>query len=317
MIYKNVRILALLAFVTTSLCLSAEDRAFQLANGDRVSGKVVSENEETITLEHPLLGTIQLSRQALASTAPATASTPAAAATPAETAAPLPEEKEVLPFLTLPKDWSGQLRFGNAWQSGRSKKTGWDLHGDLTVDKAPNEYKYSAFYRYEETDDNVSTDRWGFGFRYRRDLAPNTFLQAQSTYDVDTLKAIDSQFIQSLGYGFRLIDREDLHVNLIPGVAYEYLSQRNASSQNNFLFVLSQDLDWRINERFSFKQHFNAYYNPDRTNEYRFLFKSGIIGDITKTLKLDVSYEYEYDNGVEAGIKKFDSRLTSALIIAF
>lgn len=321
--YKELSI-AILIWTLLPWALQATEeteplREFVLINGDKITGQVVSETEETLVIENALLGTLELPR---ASIVPPEPTQDPMAISPEEAEAisatsPIVPSKHVLPFLNLPKNWEGRFSVGNSWQSGRSKKMSLDLRGQLTVKEEKDEYQYSAFYRFEETNHNVSSDRWGLGFRYRRDLGPHNFIQANTTYESDRIKHMDNHLLQTLGYGFRLIENTDFHINLVPGIALEYIDQRGSKSNTNFLLNFYQDMHWNIDPRFALTQSFNFFFNPNQTREYRFLFKSGITGAITETVRMDISYEFEYDNSVARSVSKHDSRLISAIVLAF
>lgn len=291
---------------------------FILTNGDKITGEVISETEEMIVIKNSLLGTLELQRTAIIPPEPQTPVAISAEEAEAVAAtAPIVPSKEVLPFLDLPKNWEGRFSVGNSWQSGRSKKMSIDLRGQLTVKEEKDEYQYSAFYRFEETNSNVSSDRWGLGFRYRRELGTHTFLQANTTYESDRIKHMDNHLLQTLGYGFRLVDNKDFHINLVPGIALEYIDQRGSKSNTNFLLNFYQDMLWNIDERFALSQSLNFFINPAETGEYRFLFKAGITGAITETVRMDISYEFEHDSSIASPVSKHDSRLISAIVLAF
>lgn len=322
--------ISIAALFTGSLSANEENSVLQefiFNNGDKLSGVLVSADEQNVVIQHPTLGNLEIPRNSLVSipgvdttpseAAPTTGVLPGTLTATTEVDAPLIPQKEVLPFWHVPENWDGKFSVGTSWQSGRSKKSSVDLRAELTVKKEVSEFQYTGFYRYEKTNSNVSSDRWGLGFRYRYDLGPNRFIQATTSYESDRIKKMDNHLLQTLGYGFRLVDSETFHINLVPGIAVEYIDQRGTKSNTNFLLNIYQDMHWEINERFALKQSFNFFINPSETDEHRFLFKSGIIGSITETIKMDISYEYEYDNSVVRPISKGDSRLISAIVLAF
>lgn len=320
------RVLTLFAFIALGSLAANGDtphgqRALKLtlANGDVIHGTLVHQDANSVTVQHPVLGEITVPREALADPVPAILAPEEAtpAVTPPQEDPPATTGKSVLGLFEVPENWRGRFSVGTSWESGRVRKNSVDLRGELGHTEGRNDFLYSAFYRFEETNSDVSTDRWGASFRYRRDVAKHQFIQTVTSYEVDRIKNIDHKFTQTLGYGFRVVDTPDFTLNVIPGVAYEYQKERSKPSDSDFLFNLNQDLSWKINERFTFIQTSDFFLNPSDTSEYRINVKAGIRGAITDSLSLDLNYQYDYDRTVAGNGNRYESKLTSAVVLNF
>ena len=322
--------LALVAIV----CANADE--LRLANGDVLKGQLVSIENGHIEFLSPVLGTIRVdSSQATVSTA--TEVTAPAVAVPAAVSSG-PEAKAGKPTAVAGdlKDapWRSRIDLGFNWQDGRKSRQDVNVRyeGERTVGR--NNYRLQARYVFSKTEGTTSANRRDAGLRWRHEVNDRWFSQSQTTYLDDAVKAIELNFDQNVGMGYRWLNRDHTKANVGTGMTLQYRDAAGIESGFSEFAVLFQDLVWRFNDRFEFAQEAGALYSPkgrplnptspgyvefDNSDvpNYKFTFQSVLRGQLTESMSVNLRYEYEFDNAVLNPDARSDQRISTSLGYVF
>jgi len=308
--FVNVTRILGLTFLILCAALAAESsdpvqpRPDQLRfkNGDRISGKIISQTPEEVVFHSAMLGEITLPRkdvqiirggsqpeipvESLVGIAlmdengdsdPASnktaEETPVANVQPepppkirAEPTRPTGDEAAVIADLVdaAPKEpWKGKLEFGLRQQQGRRDIFSMDLRGSADRTIGPNDLSAKARLLYGEQDGRVNNDRYDASFQWRRELGDRTFAQSLTSYFQDDLKDINRNWEQNFGAGYRLLDAEEHVINLGAGLTGQYREANLSESGFYTLVELFQDYTYRINRRLTIRQNAQAQYSPE------------------------------------------------------
>jgi putative salt-induced outer membrane protein YdiY len=324
-----------------SLTLSAVQ--LQLANGDKISGTIISRTPETITFRSPVLGefTVPAQKVKVVNVAPPEANIESLAGLPpnpeveqttqkpgAKNRSPQAnDEPEVTP-------WKGKVEFGFRQQQGRRDEINFDIRANARRQIDIDSYAADVRLLYGEQGERTINNRYDGSFRWRRELSDRTFAQTLTSFTRDELKNITQNWEQNVGAGIRVMKTEDHTLNMGGGLTGQYRVSEDIESGFFTLIELFQDYQYQINGRLTFLQETIAQYSPDsqtrfitvpnqptaaipgETN-YKVRFNTTLQGKLSQRLSLNLRFEYEFDNAVANKNARVDQRITSSLGYGF
>ena len=314
---------ARLAFTAALLVpFTAPADVLQLANGDRLQGRLVSLENGSLRWESPILGVITVAANQ-AQVLPETAAAKPGNGATAPHASPANSASSAV-------GWKSKIESGLLFQSGRSDRADINLCFETALERKPNAYRAQARYLYSRADGAVATDRTEAAFRWRRELDDRWFGQSNTSYLSAKTKGIDHNEEQNLGVGYRLLKTARTSASIGAGVTGQYREIHDAGTGNSLLGEFFEDFAIKLSPRLDLGQDFKTQYSPsgrgirllpngqvqiidtDVTN-YKLIFTSFLRGKFTETLSLALRYEYEFDNTYVSDSAKAEQRITTAL----
>lgn len=309
----------------------AQSATLQLANGDRLQGRLVSQAEGVIRWENPVLGVVTVP-EAQAQIVP---TTDTAAASP--TAGTPPSASPVKPArdqAAAAARWKTTVESGLVLQSGRTDRSDVNLRAESTFERRRNSFRAVARYLYAKTDGTLSSDRTEAAFRWRRELSKHWFGQSNSTYYASRIKGIDHNVEQNLGLGYRLLKTERTTLSVGGGATGQYREIGDADTGHSLFGEVFQDFTIKLSPRLELGQDFTAQYSPSgrgirilpsgsvqiidtEVTNYKHTLHAYLRGKFTDTLSLSLRYEYEFDNTYVSESEKADQRITTSLGYSF
>lgn len=305
----------------------------ELVNGDIVSGALVEESSEFVSIYSPYAGVIVINRSAVLALSylseAAVKKDPKpkeVSATPAVIVADLGVESggvgddenlrsgwvdQLAKSLNFGK-WKKRMDFGLTSQSGRKEKSDFSLRYTMDNTYKNDSLKFQGTYYYSETDDDTTTDKNSALFRWRHDFAPGIFYQTDSSYSSDAIKEIDYDLEQKFGLGYRLIERDKVKLSSGMGATARQRQEFSGTGESFVLVNLFQDWEHKLNKRLSLYQDFRIAAPINDSDLYEMDFSAAIVSEITETLNFTVRLEFEYDNSLDEDLKE-DQRLISSV----
>lgn len=317
-----LRFAGMLAWV--GWAVTAHAGSWTLANGDRLTGDLVNETAQFIEVQHPQLGLLKVSREALSTTAgtkPNAVPPKAGVARQAETETKLsPKPDELV-------RWKRQLEFGFVQQSGAKDKQDLTIRGQLEGREGPHTFRAIGRVLRSEANDKMVADRNEGDFRWRYDVSKQLFAQALTTYEEDDVRKIDLNLEQQIGGGFRVLDSEQHKANVGLGAGLQYLQRQTISGQTALLGSVFQDYAFQLNKRLKLVQEASVMMSNKGTlnlksgasgttttdGSYRLKFNTGVQSKVSQHMSLNVRFELDYDRSVLEAALRADQRLTTSL----
>lgn len=317
------KIAAMLAVCAFS-CGAAYAEILTLANGDRITGTVVSATPETVVL-NTIFGKVSIPRGSItlvsanaqdeaeakkaAEPAPAAALAPAPAPQNDETA---PEAKAKEPewiveyrnFVkqNFPEGWQFRLRGGVALKETTSTNFTVNFAFDVKKEWDLNKFAATAFYDYtsETVNDitNRTIDKYGIETKFRRDVDKSShwYYENLLSYRRDTVKGITDQVDEALTFGYRFdFKRYNMYIDIAPGPAVRYVNARNYDTHWVAMAVLAESLHWDISKLMVFEQSAYAGFNLEKPEEYSAYLKLALLVHATEVMDIALRYAYSYD----------------------
>lgn len=311
-----------------------------LASGDVLNGQVTAQNEESVTLEHPLLGTLTLpaadvasvtisdetqaeseapaaeSQEPVQATAPGT--TAPADATPAEEADELDEPVKPGLFGTgLLQGWTREFEVGVFGEAGVNESLDITARVRAEYEDDHKRWIFDSGVLYGE-EEGEQTDG-EFDALLRRDwLVPDqpVFYFAQGGYDYDNFESWEHRLRGSGGVGYEFLNDETYELNgrLGAGLLAEF-----GGSQDDDVVpegLAGVDFSWNVREGHVFTAFNNFYPQLEDLGEFRNVtgLEYTIEIDREDGLSFKVGVENEHDS---TDAEKNDFVYYSTLVIGF
>ena len=218
--------------------------------------------------------------------------------------------------------WHGSLSAGIALASGVQAQRGYQLNvgvqrpfsdgGNFSA-TAAREYQRVTF-----PSESLLSDRISLGAGVEQHLSPHSVMMARSMFLKDRLLYVDSRYDELLGYGLHLFDaKKRFDFEFVPGVSFlkEDLGYSDAT-------------DWKAAGGFyeKFTGKINAAWSLENSLRFRRNFKSSdrstesvaaLNGMVTKTLGVQLEYQYNYESIVPPGYPNYLSVLSAGIKFRF
>ena len=321
-------------------------------NGDRISGKVVSQEGGKIRFVAEMLGELEVPAagvevaldvpdtpvEALAGLPPAKEK-PVEPGTPARSqdvpAQVRPPPPAAVTPAALAKDatrWKARIEAGFVQHSGRNNRVDLSLRADAERKVDRNQFRFEGRVLYAESAGTQTNDRRDGLFRWRHDLTDRMFGQTQTSAYTDEVKAVDVNAEQNVGLGYKLLQHDRHVLNVGAGVTAQYRESPISTDGWAYLIETFQDYTWRINGRITITQNASAFYsppelgsrniassaaNPESLGNYRLRFNSTLQGKVTDRISMNLRYEFEHDATIANPALRDDQRISSSIGYAF
>ena len=314
--------LGMLAWVSMACFVHADTLEFK--NGDRLTGRILKEESGKIFFHSDLLGDMEIDDSRVSLITRVEIPGVAEVEKPTE-AKKTPKKKSLLlipiiEFLVEHRPlnkWDSDLKGGFGWQSGKRDKVDVTMRFVSIYEREKSHYKIKARYTYgfQKENDGVkrkSSDRYEASLRYRHTRSERVFIQTRSRYLKDLIKNIDGEFEQSLGLGWKYLDKEKMQGSITPSFTGQYQKIADVGKGWDFLTTLFQDFRYKLNDKFTFSEETVLSVDPGNTHLFTIEFLAKIEARIYKSLNADFRWEIDFDNNVAPGVDKLQERILLA-----
>jgi len=226
-----------------------------------------------------------------------------------------------------PAEWkfSGNVTAGANRETGNTNTEKYNLIGNMTIAKLPDEIKLYAEFHKEWSKNKLSKDNGLGSATYKRFLSKKWFLFGNGTAQMDKFK--DLELLGNIGagpgYQFWRSRVKNLSAQLGPAYAFEKFTRKmtfldGKDQRSYFAGYWALDFDmWFFDKFFQVFHHDDILYNFQHSDNWTLSTRTGI--RIPMVLKLYASFQfnYDFDNQPADGKKKNDQALIFGLGWAF
>jgi putative salt-induced outer membrane protein YdiY len=320
----------LLPILLFSFVVRVSANEVTLKNGDRLSGKIVEESEEAVTIKTEYAGKITIARKHIATigeskaakleTSPAVPEKTVAKADPKPAAKPAaaaiqPPPARLFrgPFI---EGWEGNANVGFSYTSGNTNYTTMSTglravksgeEGNLTV------YARSLWYSNRNSGRMVTTQNafWG-GARYDRNLNRKNFGFASYDFERDRPRSLNFRSVVGGGFGMHLVRNEKTEIDVLLGGGWNRTWQTGPNTDTPEVLAGSS-LKHRFHEKLRLQNSITFFQNITDSAEYRFIFDSTLSVDVTKRIGVFITVGDRFNNDPIGSAKKNDFLFTTGM----
>lgn len=294
-----------------------------LDNGDILHGELVSENSESLTLYHTVLGEITVRRDRLVQTVLTSEATPVrtgivSAGTASDTQATAetsPETKALSSayIAWLLPDWQKQLTLGISGADGNSRSQ--DIHTTLAASRETTKKRWNLQLRYDSSEKNGDKTRDEFTGDLNKDwLLPNSpyFYFASGRVDWDNFQDWDYRMnvASGLGYDFFTSPERSLRGRAGLGVNREFGGVDDNISPEGVLELASA---WALSEHHNIELKTTFYPQLEEFKEFRNITSLAWVNKLNSSMRLNIGLSNEHDTDVPNAVKRNDFKYTTTL----
>lgn len=324
----------LLPIVLFSFVVQSFGNEVTLKNGDRLSGKIVEESEESVVIETEYAGKVTIERKFIATIAEAKKEAegkPAAGAEkPVAKVEAKPESKPAAAAIKptppqlfrgpITEGWEGNANVGFSYTSGNSNYTTMSTglratknggHDKLTV------YARSLWYSNRNSGQMVTTQNafWG-GIRYDRNLDRRNFLFGSYDFERDRPKKLNFRSVVGGGFGMHLVKNENTELDTLLGGAWNRTWQVGNDTDTPEALA-GATLKHRFHEKLRLQNSFTFFQNVTDRDEFRFLFDATLTADVTKRIGIFFTVGDRFNNDPIGSSRRNDFLFTTGLKWSF
>ena len=348
---------ALLLLATLLASSHASGAIVELKNGDRLTGTVLRQDDETLYMKSDLFGPMEIPTakvarivetptppQATAATTPAPAPVTAAntPSRPVSGAAKsvVPQKPKGLLGMTeggrylidvaksflrekgILGKWKSSIRFGYALSSGEASSSNASaaLHTERQWKVNSVRFDYQQDYA-TSTDaagkETLTRDKLKLDLQYRHSLSQRNFLQTDTQYSYAHVTGIKNDYLQSFGYGWKCFDTKTLKVSLTPSLAFHYQELDTADTGMSIAPTLYEEVDYRWTEFVKIHSEAYAMFPANGKGDPTYHFSTILQNRIVGNLALNLEYQFDYDGSVSATSQSSQHVLRTAFSFDF
>jgi putative salt-induced outer membrane protein YdiY len=328
---------------------AAQEVILHLRNGDRVAGRILSEDATNVVLSTGWIARLPVpvaaierretvsapSAQTNAPAQPQPAPTPPETAkpktvapqTPAPTAAPAragAPETAAATRPAPPKRWKAQVSLGTDLQFGARDRELFYGRAKLTYE-LPYARNPRRFFRgiadysvdYGRTDGTKSTDRMFGSLKTDFDVGERVFVYNLFGAGYDSVRKIDLQYEVGPGAGYRLFTKPKFALNLEAGATYQAQERSGSPSVRQFYGRLAEDFTWKLHPRVTWIEKAEWFPSFEEAGEFRLRVESSLSFGLWQNLALKFSVLDLYDTKPARGVNPNEVLVRSSLEITF
>ena len=319
------RMLPVVALLLIASQAPADDQ-LTLTTGETLKGRIIGRSEQTVTLEHPILGQLTIERAHIAALAQPAPDQPPAPDAPPTAAVDQPAKADLAadvvpdsPLAHLFHSRDSHFEIGLSGTDGNSQTTNFRLG---MVSKKEDDAMRSVFkssYYFSKSDGN--TTRNEFNAQLTHDwLIPDSpwLLFAQGIYDYDQLQSWDHRVSGFAGVGYELVktDRFELIGRTGGGLTKEFGGENDLRPEG---LVSAAILKWKLTDSQTLTG--SATYYPDlgEMGQFRTLAKLEwqVLLNHADGLSLKLGLEDEYESHTDGDSIHNDLKYYGSLVIDF
>lgn len=297
-----------------------------LKNGDRLTGKVIKQDDDKITLQTEFAGEITISKTNVEKVL-LDASYSKVAETKVEkkeeNTAPDPDAAAAAKnrALGFTAGWDGAANLGFSFTSGNSKTS--TFTAGIRAEKSSERNKWTAYTnslwnRNRVAGINVTTSNavWG-GLRYDRNITKKVFAFGSYDFERDKPQLLNFRSVVGAGLGYHAVKNDNTELDFFGGAAWNKTWYVGGLTKSSAEALVGNTLKHKLNDKVKIQQGFTFYPNLTDTGEYRFVFDSTLSADLTKRIGWFVTIADRYNSLPLLGVEKNDFLFATGLKVGF
>ena len=273
-----------------------------LKNGDRITGNITSETEESILIETEAIGLVTVNREFL------------------DRIARTDETKDVVPEPKDDSPWQRRVSIGYSKNSGNTESSRVNIGFDVNKKTDDDETTFKGSINYSSTNRKMDSQKWYAMGRYAYSFGEEkkwyNFYKLEA--DHDRFANINYRIIPSVGAGYWFSDQPDWKAMVETGLGLEHTDYRdNTKDSNEAVLIPRAFLEKRLFAESRISQDLTLYPSLSDTGEFRLHSETKFTNPIDDKLSLSISLIDDYNANPPSGIKKNDMQIISALDYSF
>ena len=301
-----------------------------LKNGDHVTGTIISEDTNQVTLATswlPALPVPQAVIQRREVVLPETTNTVAVSALPpvaTTNAVPLPVPASAPVTAAAPSLWKANVNLGLNLVYGATDSQLYYGTVKLTYEQ-PYKSNPRKFFRnilgytvnYGETEGQESANNMGGTVKTDWDLGERLYIYNAGAVGYDTLRKINFYYSIGPGLGYHLFTAPKWVMNVESGLSYQAQYRSAGGDVESVYLRAAEDITWKITDRVTFTQKYEFFQNLESNQQFRWQLQAALAYALWEGISLNLTALDLYDTNPAPGVDKNELQVRSTIGIAF
>jgi putative salt-induced outer membrane protein YdiY len=306
---------------------SAETLVFHLKNGDRVSGKLLSESTNEVTVSSRVFGSVkiplaEISKREVIPESPATNQTTAAVVTNAAPVKPppppmKPANPEATPIASTPHFWKHDVQFGLNLRYAEIESQEFLVIEKSTYAKPPFRHIFDGSFKYGHSAGTLSENSLIGSEKTEYELTPKTYLFNLLGGGYDEIRKIDLQYDLGPGVGYEVLKLTNFVWKTEGGFNFEQQYRSDNSTETSYSIRIAEIFAWRVWDKLTADAKFEAFPNLGQVGEYRLRMESTLRYPVSNHLSLNLNVVDLYDTQPVQGVDRNDLQIRSTIGVNF
>lgn len=219
--------------------------------------------------------------------------------------------------------WTGEVELGASVLTGNTEEQAFAAAVDLEKQTAKWDHDLNATIDHKRESGETTKDRYFLAYSSQRKLSRRLYVVGVLWGERDRFAGYNFRFSESLGLGYRLVDRPGLKLRVEAAPALRqasYLSDASDHSDdaNNYESTAAARvagyLTWRLSPRLEYTQSLVTYLD---TKNATLLAASALTTRLQGPLSARASYEVRHEEAPPQGRRKTDATSRLTLVFGF
>jgi hypothetical protein len=321
------------------LCLGAgawaQNVSLKLSTGDRISGEIVSQTTNTLTLSNAWSAELSVPLNYIVSRVTNNLDTPliTGSADMLELRKEGDKKSAKTPLNSSTNHWNGEAQVGMDFLFGATYRQ--IVYGKLKLDyQRPyhshpkklfkNAFEFSADYGIAKATPNSSSnavvgtisDRLTTRNKTTFDLVNDWYVYNLVGGGYNHLLKIDSQYEAGPGMGYHLFNTTNFNLNVEAGVNYQAHYRSDGNDVQDVYYRFAEDGTWKIAGKLSWNEKLEAFPRVNLTG-FRMRFESTLSYELWRNLSLNLTLLDLYDTQPAANVNENELQIRSSIGVKF
>lgn len=210
--------------------------------------------------------------------------------------------------------WKGSAELGFISTSGNTETESIKAKGVISTERNSWRHNYELSALNSSDQVNTTAERYIFIGQIDYKLSKTNYFLAVINYEDDRFSGYQYRLTESLGFGYRAIDKDKLKIDVEIGPGARQSKLDAGDNQNEAIARAAAKIDWAISDTTKLNQVLTVDYGEDST-----ITKSstGLTSKIAGSLAMKFDYTIKNTSDVPPGIKKTDAETTVTLVYSF
>lgn len=224
------------------------------------------------------------------------------------------ERIERLASHRLYQGWTGEGQAGGFVSSGNTEDVG--VTAGLSFAKETPRWRHDVKLasEYQRSRGAVSKERYAAGYAGQWKLNGRAFVALALSGERDRFAGYKSRFSESVGVGYRLVDRPDLRLDVQAGPALRQVSYYNAPDEVAFAGRFASDFAWTLRPELVLTQNTTAFLDSVSST---LTSTTALTTKLRNDLSARTAFDLRMESDPPAGRKGTDTTLRTSLVYSF
>ncbi|MGV3754557.1 MAG: DUF481 domain-containing protein [Verrucomicrobiota bacterium] len=301
----------------------AKTEIIQLKNGDRITGEVLKEDENSLSLKTKWTAELTLPKAEIEKREPQpVAAAPAVAQVASPAPAPAPAAPSPAPPAELPKPkgiWKTNIQLGADMRESTVSSYLYSASARVTYARGGWHNSADLRYSYGKSGNTLSADRMDGTLKTDLDIGPEKkwFVYALGGAGYDEVRKIDYQYEFGPGLGHHLLVRTNMALNVESDFSFQEQNFSNATKRNEVRLRVAEDYFWKLNSKVRLEQKAEIQPAFDDPADYRARFETAVSYALFNNVSWNVSLIDIYDSKPANGVSNNDLQVRSGVGVSF